>query len=135
MALQSLAASGVLHHDRNLKDMMMMGGDGDMMMGGDGEMMGDSPWDDLFDEDTMDKIEQCGVDLDTLMDDYLGFVMGVAMNDDPTNLVIDLLNQLAEDGEEECTEQQMSQLLNAGEDYYKCAGTNDAVTQSTRIDV
>jgi len=91
--------------------------------GGDGEDVFASPLDGVFDEETLDKIAQCGVDLDQVMNEYFDAIMNAAIqNEDQTAFFVDLMNEWAEDGEQDCTKEQMQQYENAADEYAKCAG-------------
>lgn len=96
------------------------------MYGGDGDgMMDSSPLDGLFDEATLEKVDECGVDLNEIMDDYIGAMMDASMMDNDEDKVaffLDFMDQLAEEGEENCTEEQVAQYQDASSDFLKCTG-------------
>jgi hypothetical protein len=99
------------------------------MYGGDEEgMMDSSPFEGLFDEATLAKVDECGVDLDEIMNDYINAMMDAAMMDneeDKVSFLFDFMeNQLAEEGEMNCTEEQVAQYNDAGSDFLKCIGWN-----------
>lgn len=96
------------------------------MYGGDGDgMMDSSPLDGLFDEATLEKVDECGVDLNEIMDDYIGAMMDASMMDNDEDKVaffLDFMDQLADEGEENCTEEQVAQYQDASSDFLKCIG-------------
>lgn len=97
----------------------------DADFGGDDEMADPFALDAMFDPDTLSKIEQCGVDMDTIMNDYLMALIDTTMegdDNDPMAVIADLLNELKEEGEVDCTEEEMTQYMNAANDYLTCTG-------------
>jgi hypothetical protein len=95
------------------------------LYGGDEEGFPESPFDGLLDEATQEKIDECGVDLNTIMNDYLSAVMDAAASENEADNVafyLHFMEQLAEEGEETCTEEQADQYHKAETDFSKCIG-------------
>lgn len=84
-----------------------------------------SPFDGFLDEATMEKIEECGVDLDEVVNDYLGAVMDAAMSDTEKDkaFYLDIMQEMADEGETECTEEQTTLFHDAGTEFPMCTGT------------
>jgi len=85
----------------------------------------------LRDEETQNKIAQCGVDLDQVMNEFLIASLNAngSGEDDLQALYFDFIQSLAEEGEEDCTDKQVEEYGKASVDFLKCLGWQDKVTE------